>query len=270
GEDGKFTGIESPRCTRVFDGKGRFNPAFDASDMITLNGDVLIITVGQEPDRAFLQNEGLLDENGRLTVDPLTFQSATKDWVFIGGDVRRIGFMVDAMHEGQEAAVSIERYLKGVDVRAGRKKQFEGSAIPQLKDENFKREPDVEWIPADERLHFQLYERGFTLKEAIEEARRCLCCGPCASCKACISIGMQDEFPTVVVRENLCSGCGICVATCNYDAAQLKEADGHLISTTDIFKCKACGMCVAACPAGARELSGSDMEDKITKVYASL
>jgi ferredoxin len=269
-KDGNFAGIASPKCTRVFDGEGRFSPAFDTSDTITLNGDVLIITVGQEPDRTFLQKEGLLDNNGRLSVDPLTFQSTTKDWIFIGGDVRRIGFMVDAMHEGREAAVSIERYLKGMDVRAGRKKQFEGAEIPQLRDANYKQEPDVEWIPADERLHFHLYEKGFTLKEAIEEARRCLCCGPCASCKACISIGMQDELPTVVVHENLCSGCGICVAACNYGAAQLKEVDGHLVSATDIFKCKACGMCVSACPAGARELSGSDMEDQITKAYASL
>lgn len=269
-KDGKFAGIECPKCTRVFDEEGKFNPAFDTSDTITIHGDVLIITVGQEPDRAFLQKAGLLDENGRLAVDPLTFQSTTKDWVFIGGDVRRIGFMVDAMYEGQEAAESIERYLKGMDVRAGRKKQFEGFEIPQLKDENYKHEPDVEWIPADERLHFHLYEKGFTLKEAIEEARRCLCCGPCASCKACIAIGIQDEIPTVVVHENLCSGCGICVASCNYGAAQLKEVDGHMISTTDIFKCKACGMCVSACPAGARELSGSDMEERIMEVYASL
>jgi heterodisulfide reductase subunit A-like polyferredoxin len=119
-------------------------------------------------------------------------------------------------------------------------------------------------------LHFQLYEKGFTLKEAIEEARRCLCCGPCVSCKACISVGIQDDLPTVVVHENLCSGCGICVSSCHYGAAQLKEVGGHLVSTTDMFKCKACGMCVSACPAAARELTGSDLEERISEVYASL
>jgi ferredoxin len=42
------------------------------------------------------------------------------------------------------------------------------------------------------------------------------------------------------------------------------------VSTVDMFKCKACGMCVSACPAGARELTGSDMEERISEVYASL
>ncbi|MGZ6292820.1 MAG: FAD-dependent oxidoreductase [Syntrophales bacterium] len=270
GEEGRFTGIVSPKCTSVFDKDGRFNPEFDTGDTVTINGDALIITVGQGPDRAFLQGEGLLDENGRLAVDPLTLQSGNKDWVFVGGDVRRVGFMVDAMREGQEAAESIERYLKGIDIRAGRKKEFEAFAIPELKDEDYRAEPEVVWIPAEKRVHFQMFEKGFTLKEAIEEARRCLCCGPCVSCKACISIGMQDELPSVAVHEHLCSGCGICVSSCHYGAAYLKEQGGHLVSTIDIFRCKACGMCVSACPAGARELMGSDMEERIAEVYASL
>ena len=269
GEEGRFTGIVSPKCTSVFDKDGRFNPEFDTGDTVTIDGDALIITVGQGPDRAFLQGGGLLDENGRLAVDPLTLQSSNKDWVFIGGDVRRVGFMVDAMREGQEAAESIERYLKGIDIRAGRKKEFEAFEIPQLKDEDYRSEPEVVWIPAEKRVHFQMFEKGFTLKEAIEEARRCLCCGPCVSCKACISIGMQDELPSVVVHEHLCSGCGICLSSCHYGAAYLKEQGGHLVSATDIFRCKACGMCVSACPAGARELIGSDMEERIAEVYAS-
>ncbi len=269
-KEGQFTGIASPKCTHVFDKEGRFNPSFDINDTITIDGDILIITVGQGPDKAFLEKEGLLDEQGRLAVDSLTLQSNTKDWVFIGGDVRRVGFMVDAMREGQEAAESIERYLKGLNIKAGRKKEYEGLEIPQLKDAGYKHEPDVVWLPPDKRIHFQMFEKGFSLKEAIDEARRCLCCGPCVSCRACISIGIQNELPSVVVHDDLCSGCGICISSCHYDAAQLKAVNGHLVSATDMFKCKACGMCVSACPAGTRELTGSDMEERISEVYTSL
>jgi heterodisulfide reductase subunit A len=81
---------------------------------------------------------------------------------------------------------------------------------------------------------------------------------------------MQDELPSVVVHEHLCSGCGICVSSCHYGAAYLKEQGGHRVSATDVFRCKACGMCVSACPSGARELIGSDMEERIAEVYASL
>ncbi|MGO9019223.1 MAG: FAD-dependent oxidoreductase [Syntrophobacteraceae bacterium] len=270
GEEGRFTGIVSPKCIGVFDKDERFNPQYDIEDTITVNGDVLIITVGQGPDWAFLQREGLLDNQRRLAVDPLTLQSHTKEWVFLGGDVRRVGFMVDAMREGREAAVSIERHLKGLDIRAGRKRQFEPFEIPQLKDEDYRSEPEVVWLPADRRLNFELFEQGFSLEEAIEEAKRCLYCGPCVSCRACVSVGIQDALPTVVIHENLCSGCGICVSSCHYSAAHLIAAGGSLVAATDMFRCKACGVCVPSCPAGARELIGSDMEKRIAEVYASL
>jgi thioredoxin reductase len=113
----------------VFDESG-FNPQFDTSDNIELNGDVLIITVGQGPERATLQKEDLLDEKGMLAVDPLTLQSWKKEWVFMGGDLRRIGFMAEAMKEGLVAAESIERYLRGLDIQEGRKIDFESPDIP--------------------------------------------------------------------------------------------------------------------------------------------
>jgi NADPH-dependent glutamate synthase beta subunit-like oxidoreductase/NAD-dependent dihydropyrimidine dehydrogenase PreA subunit len=270
GKSGKFTGIKTPLCTCVFDKEGRFNPAFDCTDVMTIDGDILIITVGQGPDRAFLQHEELLDENGRLAVDPLTLQSTRKDWVFVGGDVRRVGYMVDALKDGIEAAESIERYLKGIDIASGRNKEFEAFDIPQLKDRDYKEEPEIVWIPPENRMHFQLFERGFTLGEAIEEAKRCLCCGPCVSCKACVSIGLQRDIPSVIVNKNLCSGCGICVSSCHYGSAYLKQEDGSITSATDMYRCKACGMCVSACPAQARQLTGSDMEDRISQVFSLL
>jgi NADPH-dependent glutamate synthase beta subunit-like oxidoreductase len=270
GRGGKFTGIKMPLCTCVFDGDGRFNPSFDCADVMTLEGDVLIITVGQGPDRSLLEREDLLDESGRLAVDPLTRQSTRKEWVFVGGDVRRVGYMVDAIKDGMEAAESIGRFLRGIDLSAGRKREFEALEIPQLKDHDYKGEPDIVWIPPEKRMHFKLFERGFTLQEAVEEARRCLCCGPCVSCKACVSIGLQKTIPSVTVDTRLCSGCGICVAACHYGAAYLRRENGELVSGTDAFRCKACGMCVSACPANARELTGTDMQERIQEVFRAL
>ena len=108
-----------------------------------------------------------------------------------------------------------------------------------------------------------MFEIGFTLDEAIEEARRCLECGPCPACKACVSVGIQPDLPTVQVNESLCSGCGVCVSACNYETAHLmetkeivegREVGTRLVSYSDPIKCKACGQCVSACPSGAREL----------------
>ena len=267
GEHGKFKGIDCPKCTSVFDEKG-FNPKFDCSECIDLQGDLLIITVGQVVDRAFLQREGLVDERGRLVVDPFTLQSLRKEQVFIGGDVRRIGFMVEAMKEGMVAADSIERYLRGLDMREGRKRDYEGYGLPLRK--SYKPETEVVWIPPEKRMHFQLFERGLTLEEAKAEAKRCITCGPCVSCKACISIGFEKSLYPVEVDRERCSGCGICVYACNYNAAHLIDTEGRILSATDMFKCKSCGMCVVACPSDARRLVEDDTEQRIAKVVASL
>jgi NADPH-dependent glutamate synthase beta subunit-like oxidoreductase/ferredoxin len=267
GEHGKFKGIDCPKCTSVFDEKG-FNPKFDCSECIDLQGDLLIITVGQVVDRAFLQREGLVDERGRLVVDPFTLQSVRKEQVFIGGDVRRIGFMVEAMKEGMVAADSIERYLRGLDMREGRKRDYEGYGLPLRK--SYKPETEVVWIPPEKRMHFQLFERGLTLEEARAEAKRCITCGPCVSCKACISIGFEKSLYPVEVDRERCSGCGICVYACNYNAAHLIDTEGRILSATDMFKCKSCGMCVVACPSDARRLVEDDTDQRIAKVVASL
>ncbi|MDQ1334290.1 MAG: hypothetical protein QG552_1240 [Thermodesulfobacteriota bacterium] len=267
GEGERMKGIECPKCLQVYDDHG-FHPEFDLADTMVLDGDILIITVGQGPDWTALQSEGLVDAKGRLAVDPLTLQSRNKEWVFVGGDLRKIGFMVEAMRDGLAAAESIERHLQGRDMTEGRKRLFEVQDIPLRR--HYLSEPEVVWIPPEKRMHFQLFERGFNLKEAIEEARRCLACGPCISCKACLSIGLRESLNPVEVLTDRCCGCGICVSACFYSAIQLKDVEMGRISITDSFKCKSCGMCVAACPSGARALRDDPLEGILQNTYDRL
>ena len=248
GEDGKFKKIKCPRCTSVFDESG-FNPKFDRSDSIYIEGDVLLVTIGQGPERAFFHQEGMLDERGRLDIDPLTLMSSRKEEVCIGGDVRRVGFAAEAMRDGIIAAESIDRYLRGEDLKAGREKEYESVPIPKRMD--YKPQPEAEWVLMEERLNFELFEKGFTLEEAVKEARRCLCCGPCKSCKGCVVLELQPEIPQIEVNQNICSGCGICVAVCGYDAVKLEKSEEGLVSVIDDLKCKRCGVCSAACPTDA-------------------
>lgn len=265
-KEGSKLKLDCPLCTSVFDDKG-FNPQFECADCTSLEGDVVLPTIGQMTDRPFLQNEALLNEAGRLQTDPLTLQGKVED-VFIGGDVRQIGFLADAMGEGVEAAESIDRYLRGMDLKRGRGRECEPYDAPYRR--AYRDEPKHKWVPADKRINFGMFEEGLTLREAIEEGRRCVTCGPCISCKACVSIGIQEDLPVVEVNEDLCSGCRMCVYVCNYDAVNIKETNEKIVSWTDELKCKSCGMCVAACPAGARQLVGDKTEGIIKEVYASL
>ena len=255
GEDGKFNKIKCPRCTSVFDEDGRFNPQVDRSDVIYLEGDVLLVTIGQGPERAFFQHESLFNDKGRLDVDPVTLMSNLKEGIFIGGDVTRIGFASEAMRDGAAAAESIDRYLEGKDLKAGRKKEYESAAIPELLD--YKPQPELKWAPVAERLNFEPFEKDYTLEEVIQEARRCLRCGPCKSCKACVVLGIQSEVPEVRFDKDLCVACGNCVFYCPYGAAELGSSG---VADFNLTLCKGCGLCVAMCPAIALDLENWEKE----------
>jgi NADPH-dependent glutamate synthase beta subunit-like oxidoreductase/coenzyme F420-reducing hydrogenase delta subunit/Pyruvate/2-oxoacid:ferredoxin oxidoreductase delta subunit len=254
GKDGKFAKIRCPRCTCVFDEKG-FNPKFDKSDDTYLEGDVLLVTIGQGMERAFFQQEGLLNEQGRIDVDPTTLMSNLKKGVFIGGDVRRIGFAAEAMREGGEAAESIDRYIRGGNLKSGRVKEYKKATTP--KSDHYKPQPELAWLPVEERLNFGLFEKGFTLEEAVAEARRCLCCGPCRSCKACISLGLRPSVAKINVDENLCIRCGNCVYLCPYEAPTLVSPG---LVKIDLDKCHGCGICAAMCPAFALDIENWERE----------
>ena len=267
GENGKFRRIKCPRCVSVWDDHpgGRFNPQFDLNDVIYIEGDVLLVTIGQMVDRTFFSREGLLDESGRLAVDPITLMSTKREGIFIGGDARRIGFAAEAMRDGMIAAESIDRYLKGEDLRAGREKEYSKAPLPRIPE--YKPQPEYKWKPVPERLNFELFEEGFALEEAIEEAQRCLHCGPCESCKGCVASDLQPELPKVEVLKELCSGCRICSSVCPHDAARVQEENGKSISFIDELRCKHCGVCAVACPANAITIADK-VKENLSEVLA--
>ena len=266
GKKGKFNKVRCPKCSSVFDEKG-FNPKFNVKDYVYIEGDILIVTIGQFPERQFFQEESLLNEKGRLEVDPITL-SSLKEGVFIGGDVKRIGFCAEAMRDGIESAESIDRHIKGEDLKEGREKEFEKTKIPLRK--GYKPQTKVAWYRSKDRINsFDLFEKGFTIEEAINEAKRCLCCGPCKACKACIESGIQTEIPKIEVNKDICSGCGICVSVCNYEATKLETQEGHVIAVIDELRCKRCGSCVSACPSEARQIK-DNLFQTINSLYETL
>ena len=270
GENGKFRKIKCPRCTWVYDQMGYmgFNPKFDKSDVIHLEGDVSLVTIGQGGERQLFQQEGLLDEKGRIDVDPLTLMSNRKEGIFIGGDVRRVGYAAEAMREGIMAAESIDRYFKGEDLKKGREKEYEEAAIPRAQE--YKPQPKPIWLPANARMNFEPFEKGFTLEQAVEEASRCLYCGPCKSCKACVMLELQTEIADIEVNRDKCSGCGICVALCSYDAIKLEKSGEGSVAVIDDRRCKRCGVCVAACPSMAITIEHCIDEEIMSEIEAAL
>jgi len=65
---------------------------------------------------------------------------------------------------------------------------------------------------------------------------------------------LQDPL-IAFVDEGICSGCGICVEICPYEA---REMDSHRgISIVQGALCQGCGACIASCPNNACELRNS-------------
>jgi heterodisulfide reductase subunit A len=63
------------------------------------------------------------------------------------------------------------------------------------------------------------------------------------------------------VNPEKCSGCGICMPLCPYNAISLKENEsGKLKASIEVTSCKGCGVCMAACPSQAIVLHGYTKE----------
>jgi heterodisulfide reductase subunit A2 len=65
---------------------------------------------------------------------------------------------------------------------------------------------------------------------------------------------LQDPL-IAFVDEGICSGCGICVEICPYEARELNDQRG--VSLVHSALCQGCGACIAACPNNACELRNS-------------
>ncbi len=191
-ENGRVAGLETRVCTSVFDRAGRFAPQYDETSTSPIDADTIIIAIGQRSDLTGF--EKLDHDRGRIIVDPLTFQTSVPN-VFAGGDiVSGPASVIEAVQHGNEAAVSIDRFLRNEDLAAGR--EIDEEVIDEVR-EWLQRSPRLE-LPkaaADERRKdFREIESGYTEEMAIAEASRCLSCSICAECLQCLEACKADAI----------------------------------------------------------------------------
>lgn len=90
---------------------------------------------------------------------------------------------VDAIGDGREAAFTIDRYIRGLDLKAGRirKNDLKRSTIPK-KYIQINSCQEMNFMPGSERLVcFDEMELGFSEEQAKKEANRCLNCNCCCN-----------------------------------------------------------------------------------------
>ncbi len=232
------------------DASGRRKPIPIQGSEHTHVVDTVIVAIGQLTETSYLPSILLDERSGTISVDPLTLETRIPG-VFAGGDIATgPASVIEAIGAGQRAAVSIDCYLKGRDLRAGREEEIEEvtwvenwemiTNKPQryrtpLVDVGRRK---VSFSEADELL-------AKTKQVAILEARRCLGCGPCSECL--VSEGLC-EADRAMVDETLCTGCNVCALVCPYGAMKKNELG---VAEVDQDLCKGCGTCCASCPEGA-------------------
>jgi heterodisulfide reductase subunit A-like polyferredoxin len=187
--NGRVQGLE---CVRMElgepDQSGRRRPVPVPGSEFILEVDAVVPAIGQSIDLSLLSDkkDWGVTRWGSLESDPVTM--ATKvDGVFAGGDmVTGPATVVEAVGAGREAAISIARYLQGIDLYEGRERRLPVVDLtPEGERINPRRHPAK--APVDQRMiDFREVQYGFTEEDARAEAARCLDCGVCSECLQCV------------------------------------------------------------------------------------
>ena len=207
GEGGALAEVE---CVRTElgepDASGRRRPVKVAGSESRRPVDVVICATGMAPDTAAF---GLhTDGDGTLTADAGSLQTAVP-FVFAAGDVvDGPTTMTRAVGQGRRAAFMIDRYLRG--------EAFDPDAFDEAlpvadkqrvlarQDVYERREPIAERETLVERpSDFREIEGPMSEEEAFLGASRCLDCGVCSECNACVDVCPADCIDFTMREEQI-------------------------------------------------------------------
>ena len=224
-EEGRVTGIVFKKCLSVFNKEGRFAPAYDEEDTITIACERVIFAVGQRTVwGSLLEGENVSFKGPAIVADKLTFQTGQPD-IFVGGDVYTgPKFAIDAIAAGHYAAESLHRYVHNGHMTIGRNRwEFneldKDNILVESYDNSSRQVEGVDTSVPDKS--FKDAHLTFTEEQVKKETARCLGCG------------------ATVVDENKCIGCGVCTTKCEFDAITLRRDRPEctkMVTAEDKFK----------------------------------
>jgi heterodisulfide reductase subunit A-like polyferredoxin len=241
-EDGSVSGV---RCIRMElgepDASGRRRPIPIQGSEFVVPADTMIAAVAQAPEISFLdESHGLkITPQGTFEVDSRTL-AANRPGIFAGGDAARgPGMLIQAIADGRRGALSIDRYLRGVDLLTPReliplpvaelsKEEIDEKVV--RKEVNLSSRTIIPTQPTVERIKdFREVEMVLTEEQAKQEASRCLACGICSECHLCVDACKADaiDHQQAEVVEEL--GVGSVILSPGYDCfnPELRPELGH-------------------------------------------
>ncbi|RLD99767.1 MAG: hypothetical protein DRI92_01645, partial [Aquificota bacterium] len=174
--DTEVAGVECIRMeTKGFDKGGRRRPVPVEGSNFVIEADTLVPCIGQGLTEGLDAQQELFNKWGFVQVDPRTMKTSIPG-VFSGGDAVNPATVVEAVAHGKIAAIEIDKYF-GYD---GKLPFPEREVVPTSYDEEAylvtlpRQKPTL--LPLEERKGFVEVNKGLTLEQAVEEAKRCLHC----------------------------------------------------------------------------------------------
>lgn len=175
------------------DESGRRRPVAVSGSEFTIPVELVVPAIGQVPDIKNLDPDDriAMTRDQRIQVNRLTF-ATNRPGVFATGDAVTRDKMsaIEAIGMGKKAAAEIDAYLSG-KATAEYLSEVDVTAIARREMSNIELSPKpripVPNLIMEKRLcSFTEVELGYSQEQAVAEAQRCLMCGPCSECSACV------------------------------------------------------------------------------------
>ncbi len=293
GRGGKLTGVETLRCTSVFDAQHRFKPTFAEGTESVLACDTVILAIGQTSDLSFLTADDGVEttRQGTVRIDPETLMSSSPG-IFAAGDIA-FGprLIISAVADGRKAADQIDRYLG----RPGGKPRPKYVQITILDHHRMAESYDeysrlsVPVSPLDRRTGVAEVEIGYSEAEARREAQRCLRCWintifegneangtECILCGGCVDVCPENCLELVPlgqlsvpveVKTQLVEGTSIFEDTFQHlGPKDLPSSEGSMMVKDETI-CIRCGLCAERCPAHTITMEAFEVFDRDPETY---
>jgi NADPH-dependent glutamate synthase beta subunit-like oxidoreductase/ferredoxin len=235
GENGRVKAIECVE-TRLGepDESGRPRPEPIPGSEFTIDVDAVITALGQEADWSCLTPECActLTDWETINVDHLTLQTDDPD-IFAAGDaVTGPSTVIEAIADGRQASISIDRYIRGLDLRQGRERVWVAITEPQTEQYDPAGRAQMPLLEPEARLdNFNEVQQGLTEEMAAQQAQRCISCG--LACVQACPYGVI-QFSVEGGKSHKCDLCTnlvhqgsvpVCVEVCLTDAIDFGELE---------------------------------------------
>ena len=274
-ENGKLVGMtfEKVRAQRDAAGKRQLVPTGEAEQRFDC--DEVLVAVGQENSFPWIERSCGIEFNqaGMPVINEVTLQASLPQ-VFFGGDAA-LGpkNIIWAVAQGHAAAISIDKFLHGEDVR---NRPAPGVTLVSQKmgihewtyDNDVANESrhKVPWRDVNQSLRNIKVEveLGFDAATAWKEAQRCLNCdvqtvfstGQCIECDACVDICPTDCITFTANGTEADLRTRLRAPARHADQAlyvsDLLKTGRVMVKDEDV--CLHCGLCAERCPTGAWDM----------------